>query len=372
MFVEKKQFCIPRFTTQGGRLIKDVRVGYETYGRLNAAADNAILVCHYFSGSSHCAGKYRADDPLPGYWDAIIGPGKAIDTDHYFVVSADTMSNVGAKDPMVITVGPASTDPDTGRPYGSSFPIVTIRDFVRVQKALIDHLGVKRLKCVAGPSMGAMQTFEWGAQYPDMVEKLISAIGPGLHAEPYFIAQIDMWVLPILMDPKWKGGNYFDGPEPNEGLREALKIITLTARAPGWAQQMFGRGWASSGSDPLDRVDNLYAVESSLDTLAMERSRFAEAAHIVHLVRGCRIYDVAENGGSIAAIRAPTLLISVTSDKLMFPVYSRRAYEELRAQGTPVWWAEIDTDGGHLDGLYEIQRVESQIKEFLAKSNVGP
>ncbi len=235
MLVLKKTFTIPRFTTQGGRLIKDVRVGYETYGRLNAAGDNAILVCHYFSGSSHCAGKYRPDDELAGYWDAIIGPGKAIDTDRYFVVSADTMSNVNPKDPMVTTVGPATIDRDTGRAYGSTFPIVTIRDFVRVQRALIDHLGVRRLKCVTGPSMGAMQTLEWGAQYPELVEKLIPVAGAGLQAEPYFVAEIDMWATPILMDANWKGGDYFGGPEPAEGLRQSLKIVTVTARAPDWA-----------------------------------------------------------------------------------------------------------------------------------------
>jgi len=372
MLVEKKAFRIPNFRTQGGRLIKDVRVGYETYGQLDAAGDNAVLVCHYFSGSSHCAGRYRLEDPAPGYWDAIIGPGKAIDTDRYFVVSADTMSNVCAKDPMVITVGPASVNPDTGRVYGTTFPIVTIRDFVRVQKALLDHLGVKRLKCVIGPSMGAMLTFEWGAQYPEMVEKLVPAIGPGLHAEPYLIAQIDMWTLPILMDPNWKGGNYFGGPEPIEGLRQSLKVITLTSRAPGWAQRMFGRSWADPEANPLAAAENLYGVESSFDALALERSRYAEAAHLVHLVRACRLYDVGEDGSSITSIRAPTLLICVTSDRVMFPAYSRRAYDELRAQGTAVQWAEIDTDGGHLDGLYEIQRVGPQIQKFLEQDGDRP
>ncbi len=365
LLVEKKTHRIPRFTTQGGRRIKDLRVGYETYGRLNEAGDNAVLICHYFSGSSHCAGKYHPDDQLAGYWDAIIGPGKAIDTDRYFVVSADTMSNVCPKDPMVTTVGPATIDPDTGRAYGSTFPIVTIRDFVRVQKTLLDDLGVKRLRCVSGPSMGAMQTFEWGAQYPDMVEKLIPVVGAGLHAEPYFIAEIDLWTLPILLDPNWKGGNYFGGPEPAEGLRQSLKIITVTARAPGWAQRLFGRSWAKPDADPLAGADNQYNVESTLDALVTERSRFADAAHLVHLVRGCRLYDVDEGGSSIKAIRAPTLLISVTTDGVMFPAYSRRAADELRAQGTQVQWAEIDTDGGHLDGLYEIARVAPQIRDFL-------
>jgi homoserine O-acetyltransferase len=367
MLVEKKTFSIPRFTTQGGRLIKNVRVGYETYGRLNAAGDNAILVCHYFSGSSHCAGKYRPDDELAGYWDAIIGPGKAIDTDRYFVVSADTMSNVSPKDPMVTTVGPATIDPDTGRPYGSTFPIVTIRDFVRVQRALIDHLGVRRLKCVTGPSMGAMQTLEWGAQYPELVERLIPVAGAGLQAEPYFIAEIDMWATPILMDPNWKGGDYFGGPEPVEGLRQSLKIVTVTARAPDWALNLFGRNWTRPGADPLAAVENTYSVESTLDAVVLQRGRYADAAHLVHLVRGCRIFDVDQGGGSVKAIRAPTLLIAVRTDGVMFPAYSRRAAERLRAYGTPVQLAEIDTHGGHLDCLYEIARTAPQIADFLER-----
>jgi homoserine O-acetyltransferase len=276
------------------------------------------------------------------------------------------MCNICPKDPMVVTVGPASVDPATGRPYGSSFPTVTIRDFVRVQKALLDHLGVKRLKCVTGPSMGAMQTFEWGAQYPGMVEKLMPVIGAGLHAEPYFIAQIDLWTLPILCDPNWKGGDYFGGPEPLEGLRQSLKIVTVTARAPGWAQRLFGRNRAKPEADPLAAADNLYSIESTLDALVTDRARFADAAHFVHLVRGCRIYDIDEDNSSVKAIRAPTLFISVTSDGVMFQAYSRRAAEELRAQGTPVQWAELDTDGGHLDGLYEIGRVAPQIRAFLA------
>ena len=339
LLVEKKKFSIPRFTTQGGRLIKDVRIGYETYGRLNDAGDNAILVCHYFTGSSHCAGKYRPEDQLAGYWDSIIGPGKAIDTDRFFVVSADTMSNVNPKDPMVTTVGPATIDPDTGRPYGSSFPMVTIRDFVRTQKALLDHLGVKRLKCVAGPSMGAMQVFEWGAQFPDMVEKVISAIGPGLRLEAYLFALGNIWAAPILMDPNWKGGDYFGGPEPAEGLRQAFMNIIVTTRAPGWAQRLFGRNWAKPDADPMLDAGNLYSIESTLDAIVAERSRFADAAHLVHLGRACRLYDIDAGGSSVKAIRAPTLLISVTTDGVNHQSYSQHAADELRAQRTPVQWA---------------------------------
>src|SRR3954471_20637186 len=166
LITEKKFFTLPQYTTQGGKPIKNVRVGYETYGKLNAAGDNAIFIAHFFSGTSHAAGRYKADEKTASYWDAIIGAGKAIDTDKYFVVSADTLVNLNVKSPMVGTTGPATLNPDTGKPYGSTFPVVTMGDSVRVHKALVDSLGVKKLVAVAGASGGAIQAMEWGAQYP--------------------------------------------------------------------------------------------------------------------------------------------------------------------------------------------------------------
>src|SRR5215468_5677603 len=159
--VEKKVFTLPSYTTVGGKPIKNVRVGYETYGTLNAAGDNAIFIPHFYSGTSHAAGKYAASDAAPGYWDAIIGSGKPIDTDKYFVVSADALVNINTKDPRVVTTGPATVDPDTGKPYGMKFPVVSFRDSVRVHKALVDSLGVKKLYAVVGASGGSMQAMEW-------------------------------------------------------------------------------------------------------------------------------------------------------------------------------------------------------------------
>src|SRR3990170_7898361 len=143
--VEKQSFTIAAFTTQGGATIRDMRLGWEAYGTLNAAKDNVILVAHYFSGSSHAAGRYAAEDKAAGYWDSIIGAGRPVDTDKYYVISVDTPVNLGAHDPTVITTGPASTDPATGKPYGLTFPILTMRDFAETQKALLDQLGIERL-----------------------------------------------------------------------------------------------------------------------------------------------------------------------------------------------------------------------------------
>ncbi|HEX7534019.1 MAG TPA: hypothetical protein VF343_02095 [Syntrophales bacterium] len=174
--VVKKVFEMKAYTTVAGQKIAPVRVGYETYGTLNKNKDNVILICHHFSGTSHAAGKYSPTEKVPGYWDSVIGSGKAFDTDKYFIISTDTLCNINTKDPMVTTTGPASINPATGKPYGMSFPVITIRDMVRIQNALIKSLGITKLKSVAGASMGAIQSLEWAVSYPEVVEKVIPVI----------------------------------------------------------------------------------------------------------------------------------------------------------------------------------------------------
>src|SRR5688572_14603998 len=198
--VEKKVFSMPSYTTTGGKTIRDVKIGWESYGTLNAARNNVIIVPHFFSGNSHAAGKYKADDAAPGYWNSVIGPGKPIDTDKYFVIGVDSLVNLGTKDPTVTTTGPASINPETGKPYGMSFPIVTIRDFVNVQKALLDSLGVTRIHASIGASMGAFQSLEWAAAYPDFVARIAPVIGIG-EANGWAIGKLHLWAGPILADP---------------------------------------------------------------------------------------------------------------------------------------------------------------------------
>src|SRR5438105_12806219 len=218
--VEKQVFTLPTYTTAGGKTRTNVRDGNETYGKLNATGDNAIFIPHFFSGTSHAAGKYKAADAAPGYWDSIIGAGKPIDTDKYFVISADTLVNLNTKDPNVTTTGPASTDPDTGKPYGMTFPVVTYRDSVRVHKALVDSLGVKKMHAVAGASGGSMQAMEWAALSPEFVERVVHVIGPGFDISPYVVEMLDVWTLPIRLDPKWSGRDYYGKEEPLAGVAQ--------------------------------------------------------------------------------------------------------------------------------------------------------
>ena len=364
LLTEKKFFTLPQYTTAGGKTIKQVRVGYETYGKLNAAGDNAVFVAHFFSGTSHAAGRYKADEKAAGYWDAIIGPGKAIDTDKYFVVSADTLVNLNVKNPGVGTAGPATINPDTGKPYGSSFPVVSMKDSVRVHKALIDSLGVKKLQAVAGASGGAIQAMEWAAEYPQLVERVVHVIGPGLDIHPYVIGLLDLWAMPIRMDPNWKGGDYFGGPEPTEGVAQSLKTVTLTALHFGWAEKVHGYKWAAEGKNPQDSMTNLFAIEDSLYKTGQARAGATDAAHLVWMAKANQLYNLEKEQ---SRIRAKVLFLPAKTDMVFPPELSRRWAERLKAQGNHVELYEIDGTSGHLDGLFSIGKVADRIRDFMAK-----
>lgn len=368
--VQKQVFSMPSYTTWGGKEIRNLRVGYETYGCLNAARDNVILIVHYFSGTSHAAGKYASEDAEPGYWDAIIGPGKAIDTDKYFVISVDTLANVTAKDPNTITTGPASIDPATGKPYGLSFPIVTIRDFVEVQKALLDQLGIRRLHAVAGPSMGSMQAMEWAVAYPDMVERVLAVIPAGLEADPYLVATLNIWAVPIKLDPAWNGGDYYGRQEPNIGLAHALKTIILGGRHPGWVNAACGRRPAMNGGELLQDFGSQYAIEEMLDQFSMARTSVVDANSLLYTAKACQMYSLGHRGDVIAAvktIRAKVLFMPATSDLLMLPDYARKAAQVLRDCGKEVEYAELVGEGGHFDGLLAIEQAAATIRNFLER-----
>jgi homoserine O-acetyltransferase/O-succinyltransferase len=364
LMTEKKFFTLPQYTTVGGKAIKSVRVGYETYGKLNAAGDNAVFVAHFFSGTSHAAGRYKADEKTAGYWDAIIGPGKAIDTDKYFVVSADTLANLNVKSAMVGTAGPATINPDTGKPYGSSFPVVSMKDSVRVHKALLDSLGVKKLQAVAGASGGAIQAMEWGAEYPQLVERVIHVIGPGLDIHPYVIGLLDLWMMPIKLDPNWKGGDYYGGAEPNEGVAQSLKTVTLTALHFAWAEKVHAYKWAAEGKNPQDSMANLFAIEDSLYKTGVARAGATDAAHFVWMAKANQLYNLEKEQ---SRIRAKVLFLPAKTDMIFPPELSRKAADKLKAQGNAVEVYEIDGTSGHLDGLFSIGKVADRIKAFLER-----
>src|SRR3984893_5947314 len=312
VIVEKKTFELPTYTTVAGDTIKSVKIGWEAAGTLNADKSNAILVPHSFPGPSPAFGKYTPADPVAGYWDAIIGPGKAIDTNKYYVLSSDTLVNLNANMPNVVTTGPASINPDTGRPYGMSFPVVSIKDFVRVQKALVDSLGIKKLKAVIGASMGALQAYEWAQSYPDTVERIIPVIASA-SAEPFLIAWLDMWAQPIRLDPKWNNGDYYDKEPPTEGLKAAFKIVILQANSWEWARKTFGTAPAEDGKDPAKALTNKFKVETFLDQAAAARAVVSDANHFLYLCKAAQLASV-----DPTKIKAPTLVLYAPNDLIFF------------------------------------------------------
>jgi homoserine O-acetyltransferase len=367
LLTKKEVLELETFKTQSGKELKNVKVGYESYGTLNAAKSNAILICHFFTGTSHAAGKYSEADKVAGYWDAIIGPGKAIDTNKYFVVSADTLVNLGAGDKNVVTTGPASIDPATGKPYGMTFPIVTIRDFVEVQKKLADKLGITKFALVAGASIGALQTQEWANASPDMVAKIMPVIAFA-EADANLIAWLDIWATPIRLDPKWNGGDYYGREPPNAGLAQSLKIVTLHAQHWKWANATFGRKWAKEGEDPATGFDKRFAIETALDAAGAARAATSDANHFLYLVKANQLFTA--GGGATEAlkrIKAPILLITQPDDLVFHADGVKQLVDVVKAAGGKIEHVTLAGSRGHLDGVLSIKQVEGKIAAFLAQ-----
>jgi homoserine O-acetyltransferase len=360
LIVEKKTFELPRYETVAGDTIKNVRIGWEAAGTLNGDKSNAVLITHFFSGSSHAFGKYAASDSAAGYWDAIIGPGKPIDTSKYYVISSDTLVNFNAKAPNVVTTGPATINPDTGKPYGMTFPVVSIKDFVRVQKALIDSLGISRLR-VVGASMGGLQAYEWAASYPDMVERIVAAISTPA-ADLYLTAWLGAWAEPVRLDPKWNGGDYYGRDEPLAGIRTGLKVATLHAFHYEWADKAFHGGPAEAGKDPKTALANRFKVETELEDLIAQRAAVVDANQFLYLVKANQLASA-----DISRIKAPVLAIATPTDALFPPARVAQAVEKIAANGIPVETVQVTGPNGHWNGVLAIAQASEKIRAFLER-----
>ncbi|MDM7859851.1 homoserine O-acetyltransferase [Alteromonas sp. ASW11-36] len=368
LLVEKQRFEMPSFTFFNGKTISNVTVGWESYGELNAAKDNVILITHYFTGNSHAAGKYHPDDPAPGYWDAIIGPGKAIDTDRFFVISVDSLANLGVHDPKVITTGPASINPTTGKPYGLAFPVITMRDLVNVQKALLESLGIQQLYAVAGPSMGSMQAIEWASAYPAWIPRLISVIGAA-HADAWTTTFLERWALPIKIDPNWQKGDYYESQPPLAGLTAALMFITQDALTPAYFnQQGETLKHQSLAPDVLNDINAEHVITAWLRKRAEARAQSMDANHLLYLVRACQLFLTGQGqdlATGLARIQAKTLFIPATDDLLLMPYHAREAHQSLVANQSDSQYVELQGDLGHLEGVIGIAKHAETIRQFL-------
>jgi homoserine O-acetyltransferase len=351
----------------GGRL-SDVVIAYETWGELDAAASNALLVCHAWTGDSHLAGPAERGHPTPGWWEGVVGPGLAIDTDRYFVVCANVLGGCQG------STGPASIEPGTGRPYGSRFPVITIRDMIRMQARLGDHLGVEQWLSVLGGSMGGMQVLEWGITYPERVRSLV-AIASCAHATAQQIAWGAIGRRAIRLDPRWRGGDYYDaepGDGPHEGLAIARMVAQVTFRSDNAFTDRFGRELA-----PVDVVDEheepglwqRFEVERYLDHHGVKLVRRFDANSYLVIGKAMDLHDVGTGRGGLEAamarIRVPTLVLGISSD-MLYPIYQQRQIHHLLARhGTPTELIEIDSPHGHDAFLINLDQVAEPIGAFL-------
>jgi len=369
-----------------GQEIHPLRIAYETYGTLAPARDNVILVCHALSGDAHAAGFSRtpsaestrdgfaADDRDGtrgkglGWWDGMIGPGKAFDTDRYFVVSTNLLGGCRG------TTGPSSENPATGRPYGSDFPVITVADMVRTERAFLDELGIPRLAAVAGGSLGGMQAFEWAILFPDQVDAVVAiASTHALHTQG--VAWNAIARNSIQSDPAWQGGHYYGtGRKPDAGMGVARMVGHITYLSAGSLREKFGRRLQFSDDIRYTLTEPEFEVESYLRYQADSFVRRFDANTYLYTSRALTYFDLARQhgGGSLAKavrdISARTLLIAFSSDWLYPPSGSEEIASELGAAGKDVELHVIDAPYGHDCFLLEEARQTPLIRKFLRLS----
>ncbi|MCM8812846.1 MAG: homoserine O-acetyltransferase [Candidatus Omnitrophica bacterium] len=342
---------------ESGKRLGPVTLAYEMYGRMNADRSNVILVLHAFSGNAHAAG-YHAGEKTPGWWDAMIGPGKAFDTDRYCVLCSNVIGGCGG------STGPSSINPATGKPYALDFPVITIADMVNAQKELIDHLGIKKLFCVAGGSMGGMQALQWVALYPEMVRNAIP-IATSLKHSPQQIAFDEVGRQAIMADPDWRRGNYYGHGQPERGLAVARMVGHITYMSDKSMEQKFSRKLKD------DNYSFSFAPEFEVEGYLRHRGdtfvkRF-DANSYIYITKAMDYYDL--SGGRLfpagTTVSTRFLVIAFESDWL-YPAYqSEELVSELKIRHVEGTYCRIESTYGHDAFLLEVEEQTHLIKHFL-------
>lgn len=349
-----------------GATLRDVTVAYETWGVLNSARSNAILVCHAWTGDSHAAGAADDGHPTPGWWEGIIGPGLAIDTDEWFVVCSNVLGGCQG------TTGPASPHPDDGAPYGSRFPVITVRDMVRAQVRLADHLNVARWHAVIGGSMGGMQALEWAITFPSRVGSLV-AIGTCTQSTAQQIAWGAIGRRAIRLDPQWRGGDYYQAPVgegPWQGLAIARMVAQVTFRSDNVFTDRFGRDLADMDAENNGiSLWDKFEVERYLDHHGDRLIRRFDTNSYLLIGKAMDLHDVARGRGGLAKamsrVTAPTLAMGISSD-ILYPTYQQRQIRDLVAyNGVAAEYVEIESPHGHDSFLIDLQQVGGPITRWL-------
>ncbi len=351
------------FMLESGATIGPVTLAYETYGRLNAERSNAILVCHALSGGAHAAGYHSADDPQPGWWDDCIGPGKAFDTERYFVICSNVLGGCYGSS------GPASTNPATGRPYGLAFPVVTVGDMVNAQVRLVDHLGIDRLLAVAGGSMGGMQVLAWAANHPERVEAVLPIATTARHS-PMLIAFSEVGRQAIYADPAWNRGEYYDGgPKPDAGLAVARMVGHITYLSEQSMHEKFGRRLQDRERFGYD-FQTEFEIESYLAYNGQKFTRRFDANCYLYITKAMDYFDLGAAYGNLAAAfvcstAVKFLVVSFTSDWLYPSYHSKELVSALTAAGADVTYLDIQSSWGHDAFLLEVDTMTDLLGGFL-------
>jgi homoserine O-acetyltransferase len=372
--IKKHRQVIPDFKFLSGECL-DIEISYETYGTLNEAGDNAFLVCHYWTGTAHAAGRYKDNDPLPGWWDSLIGPGKAIDTNAYFVICTDTLANVQANDPMVFSTGPASTDPKTGKPFGSRFPVLTFRDIVKAQRSLLDQLGIKHLVAVGGPSGGGMQALEWAVSYPDFMDRVFAVNSFGRSSAFFTMAVYRTCRALITADPQWQNGDYYDGPGPQKGFRQALSYITLLAQSPTRINTIArdsDAGWQLIDQiSQLGEPDRLAPFEKDFNSFIEERASLADANAFLTIGKAATLHDVGLGRGgfenALSSVQAEVLMIANEQDNYFPVIDSRDVVDGVNAGLSHAELLAVDSRWGHFSCLFDTDTFADRLRRFLCQ-----
>jgi homoserine O-acetyltransferase len=347
-----------------GITLERVTVVYETYGRLSDKKDNAILVCHALSGGAHAAG-WLPGQKKPGWWDNMIGPGKAFDTDRYFVICSNVIGSCYG------TTGPSSVDPSTGRPYAMRFPVVTVRDMVEVQRELLEKLGIEKLLTVAGGSMGGMQVLQWAVSYPERVCSAIPIATTHRHS-PQQIAFNEVARQAIMGDPAWNQGDYYGGPGPKLGLSIARMVGHITYLSDKGMEHKFGRRLQTREQYGYDFTTE-FEVESYLRYQGKSFVGRFDANSLLYLSKALDYFDLGDGFESLSEAfinsHALFLILAFSSDWLYPPQQNKDIAQAIRRAGGDATYCEIKSDYGHDAFLLELETQSSLIRSFLERAS---
>ena len=363
MIIESNIVRFDSLSLDCGVTLAPVDVAYETYGRLNAARSNAILVLHAFSGDAHAAG-ISHEGGKPGWWDNMIGPGKGFDTNKYFVICSNVLGGCRG------TTGPSSINPATGCPYAMSFPVITVADMVRLQKMLIDSMGIPRLLAVSGGSMGGMQALEWAVSYPEQVLAAIPIAATVRHSAQQ-IAFNEVGRQAIMADPDWNGGNYYGKQPPARGLAVARMVGHITYMSDDSMREKFGRRLRDKDTVGFG-FDVDFEVESYLRYRGSQFVNRFDANSYLYITKAMDYFDLTSGHGSIAAALEPAearfLVISFSSDWLYPSYQSQEVVRALRSRNRDVAYVELEANYGHDSFLVDVAEQSTMVSGFLASA----